>query len=108
MKPNHFFRYNILIDIILLMAYFIGYVTFCAFPKRFFEMDFNPFPLIICFPIVFVVHSLVVFLLSFRYKEIKLWKVILYCVILFSFASIVYFCATCVLYILLMTDTILK
>ena len=85
-KPNNFFRFNILIDVVALLLFRIFiflyyYDTYEDFFSSCIEKSY----------IFFLLHFVFVFIHIFRNKKIKIWKIILYSIVLLSISWFVFF-----------------
>jgi O-antigen ligase len=88
MKSAKFFRYNILADIVAILLFCTLLVLACY--------DRRNDVLISClryFYVFFLLHFVYLFLQIFRYKQIKVWKKILYCIVLLATSGLVFFVA---------------
>jgi len=81
MKNNNFFRINILIDIFafLLTLFLLILLTYRLAVKH---EDAGWIAYLVLSPVFFFLRFIFMFFQIFRYKKIKIWKTILYCIVL--------------------------
>ena len=89
MKKNNFFRINILIDVFaLLLIVFLFVLMIYRLVTKNDESDWMRY--LFFSPVFFLLRFVFMFFQLFRYKKIKIWKTIIYCIVLLLVAYILW------------------